>query len=77
MRSRRRLRHLKTAYVFSNHETEARFVCIKKTWATALRTVKIANSRFHGRRHTFASYVHMGPGDLRATRCRSSSRPPL
>ena len=64
---RRLPRHLKTDYVFWNHETETRFVSIKKTWATALRKAKITNFRFHDLRHTFASYVQMGLGDLRAT----------
>jgi integrase len=64
---RRLPRHLKTDYVFWNHETETRFVSIKKAWATTLRKVGIANFRFHDLRHTFASYVQMGLGDLRAT----------
>jgi integrase len=64
---RRLPRHLKTDYVFWNHETETRFVSIKKVWATTLRKVGIANFRFHDLRHTFASYVQMGLGDLRAT----------
>jgi integrase len=64
---RRLPRHLRTDYVFWNHETETRFVSIKKVWATTLRKVGIANFRFHDLRHTFASYVQMGLGDLRAT----------
>ncbi len=58
---RRLPRHLKTDYVFWNDETETRFVSIKKVWATTLRKVGIANFRFHDLRHTFASYVQMGP----------------
>lgn len=50
-----------------NHETETRFVSIKKVWATTLRRTGIANFRFHDLRHRFASYVHMGLDDLRAT----------
>jgi integrase len=64
---RRLPRHLKTDYVFWNHKTETRFVSIKKVWATTLRQGGITNFRFHDLRHTFASYVQMGLGDLRAT----------
>ena len=60
-------RHLTTDYVLRNHETETRFVSIKKVWATTLRKGRIANFRFHDLRHTFASYVQMGLGNLRAT----------
>lgn len=64
---RRLPHHLKTDYIFWNHETETRFVSIKKVWATTLRKGGITNFRFHDLRHTFASYVQMGLGDLRAT----------
>ena len=47
--------------------TVAGYTCIKKAWATALRKAGIANLRLHDLRHTFASYVQMGLGDLRAT----------
>jgi len=52
--------------VFWNHETETRFVSIKKAWATALRKAAISDFRFRDLRHTFASYVQMDLGDLRA-----------
>lgn len=60
-------RHLGTDYVFWNHETETRYVSIKRAWATALKNAKITGFRFHDLRHTFASHVQMGLGDLRAT----------
>jgi integrase len=60
-------RHLGTDYVFWNHETETRFVSIKRAWRTALKRAKISGFRFHDLRHTFASHVQMGLGDLRAT----------
>jgi integrase len=53
-------RHLGTDYVFWNHETETRFVSIKKAWRTALKKAKITSFRFHDLRHTFASHVQMG-----------------
>jgi len=53
--------------VFWNHETETRYVRIKRAWATALKQAKITGFRFHDLRHTFASHVQMGLGDLRAT----------
>ena len=60
-------RHLGTDYVFWNHETETRYVSIKRAWRTALKKAKISGFRFHDLRHTFASHVQMGLGDLRAT----------
>jgi integrase len=60
-------RHLGTDYVFWNHETATRFVSIKRAWNTALKKAKITGFRFHDLRHTFASHVQMGLGDLRAT----------
>jgi len=54
---RRRPRHLKTDYVFWNHETETRFVSIKKVWATTLRKTGIANFRFHDLRHNAESRI--------------------
>jgi integrase len=60
-------RHLGTDYVFWNHETETRFVSIKRAWKTTLRKANITGFRFHDLRHTFASHVQMGLGDLRAT----------
>src|SRR5262249_55458926 len=60
-------RHLGTEYVFWNHDTATRFGSIKKAWKTALKRAKISGFRFHDLRHTFASHVQMGLGDLRAT----------
>ena len=60
-------RHLGTDYVFWNHETETRFVSTKRAWKTTLREANIGGFRFHDLRHTFASHVQMGLGDLRAT----------
>ena len=60
-------RHLGTDYVFWNHGTGTRFVSIKKAWRTGLKEAKITGFRFHDLRHTFASHVQMGLGDLRAT----------
>jgi len=60
-------RHLGTDYVFWNQETETRYVSIKRAWRTALKNAKITAFRFHDLRHTFASHVQMGLGDLRAT----------
>lgn len=64
---RRLPRHLGTDFVFWNHETETRFVSIKRAWMTALKKAHITSFRFHDLRHTFASHVQMGLGDLRAT----------
>jgi len=64
---RRLPRHLGPDYVFWNHETETRFVSIKRAWSTALKKAAITGFRFHDLRHTFASHVQMGLGDLRAT----------
>jgi integrase len=55
-------RHLGTDYVFWKHETETRFVSIKRAWKTTLRKAKITGFRFHDLRHTFASHVQMGLG---------------
>ena len=60
-------RHLGTDYVFWNHETETRYVSIKRVWTAALKKANITGFRFHDLRHTFASHVQMGLGDLRAT----------
>jgi len=60
-------RHLGTDYMFWNHETATRYVSIKRAWATALKQANITGFRFHDLRHTFASHVQMGLGDLRAT----------
>jgi integrase len=57
---RRLPRHLGTNYVFWNHETETRFVSIKKAWATALRKAKITNFRFHDLRHHAGSRLMPG-----------------
>jgi integrase len=42
-------------------------VSIKKAWHTTLEKARITGFRFHDLRHTFASHVQMGLGDLRAT----------
>ena len=74
---RRLPRHLKTDYVFWNHETETQLVSIKKVWATTLRKTGITNFRFHDLRHTFRQLRPDGPqrpaGDPGAARPR---RPP-
>jgi integrase len=46
--------------VFWNHETETRFVSIKKAWSTTFEKAQITGFRFHDLRHTFASFVQMG-----------------
>src|SRR5262252_9934307 len=71
-------RHLGTDYVFWNHETETRYVSIKRAWTAALKKANITGFRFHDLRHTFANHVQIGLGDLRATQTRlGHADPPM
>lgn len=57
-------RRLDVQYVFFNPATGKHYYDIKKAFNRACEKVKITDFRFHDLRHTFASQLLMGGGDL-------------
>jgi integrase len=51
-------------YVFFNPRTEKPYTDVKKAFNNACEKAKITDFRFHDLRHTFASQLLMGGGDL-------------
>jgi integrase len=64
---RRLPRRLGVAYVFVNLETGTRYVDIKKAFTAAVVRAGLSDFRLHDCRHTFATYIQAGLGDLRVT----------
>ena len=57
-------RRLDIPYVFFNPKTGKRYSDIKKAFNKTCEKAKISDFRFHDLRHTFASQLLMGGGDL-------------
>jgi integrase len=57
-------RRLDVQYVFFNPKTGKHYNDIKKAFNRACEKAKITDFRFHDLRHTFASQLLMGGGDL-------------